>query len=157
MLPEEKEEVDRWVPAARGWLEKEGIKLELRAPDGTVVMDRVFDLAALISWSIIKERVDRKQEEEMKAAKTKDLTKVKMLLASKMLKEASSQFGNHGCNDFALDNTDENWQLVCDMEDWNGTPEEDRGTRPPKNKKIMTQDFFLMSYLSAFLAKETMK
>jgi hypothetical protein len=79
------------------------------------------------------------------------MDKKKLALAAELLEEASNEFSNHGCNDFQLENTDENWQLICDMEDWNRTSAEDRSPRPPLNRPIYTMDWYVMSYLAAFL------
>lgn len=82
------------------------------------------------------------------------MNKHKKLLAAKLLEEASDEFANHRCNDYSLPNTDENWKLICAMEDWNRTNEDDRDERPPKNEDIQTSDFFLMSYLAHCLENE---
>lgn len=72
-------------------------------------------------------------------------------LAAKLLEMASDEFANHGCNDYGLENTDENWKMVCAMHKWNGEDPEDLQDRPKKNELIWTCDFLVMSYLAACL------
>ena len=74
---------------------------------------------------------------------------------SDLLEIASDEFSNHGCNDYELDNTPENRELVKSMEIWNSLEEwAENGLNISKDRtKIYTQDFFLMSYF-AHLAKE---
>jgi hypothetical protein len=83
------------------------------------------------------------------------LNKHKKALVAVLLEAASDEFANHGCNDYEFENTDENWKLICDMEDWNGTKPADRRERPNPGKKIMTYDWYVMSYLAACLKKES--
>jgi len=75
--------------------------------------------------------------------------------AADLLSAYADELGNHGCNDYEIDNTDENWALVESAEAWNRgvTVEEwrksdDAYTRPSKNKKIVAMDWFLAGYLS---------
>ena len=82
------------------------------------------------------------------------MTKNERKLAAEMLELASAEFSNHGCNDLELENTDENWAMIEAMEDWNGSRPEDRNERPRGNKKIFTNDWFVMSYLANLLTKE---
>lgn len=82
-------------------------------------------------------------------------TKHKLALAAKLLEEASDEFGNHSCNDYQLENTDENWKLICEAEQWNNPRQKDMEPRPPLNKKIDTADFFIMSYLAHFLKEQS--
>jgi len=82
------------------------------------------------------------------------MTKTERKLAGEMLRLAADEFGNHGCNDMELENTDENWAMIIAMHDYNGSPPEDRDERPKGKKKIFTQDYFLMGYLSSLLTKE---
>lgn len=75
------------------------------------------------------------------------ITPTELSIASRLMGIAQEEFSNHGCNDFRLENTDENWRFVMDMHAWNGD-EESLGNRPPPGKDIWTQDFFVMSYLA---------
>lgn len=68
-------------------------------------------------------------------------------LAAELLSRASDEFSNHGCNDLKLDNTDENWALVSEMED-------EPGERPALGKKIVTYDWLAMNNLAKKLAAE---
>lgn len=77
---------------------------------------------------------------------TKPITLAQRELAARLLDIACQRFAEHGCNDFYLDNTDENWALIEDAEAWNG--DDYRSERPPPDQKIHASDFFLMGYLS---------
>lgn len=82
------------------------------------------------------------------------MTRNELSLAGKLLRMAADKFGNHGCNDFELENTDENWQLIVAMRIWNGDPE-NTGKRPALHKKIRTDDWYVMAYLAHRLSEET--
>lgn len=88
------------------------------------------------------------------------MTKLEKKLAAQLLEIASDEFGNHGCNDFPMPNTDENWALMVRMEEdnvglpWEQIPDEDKAKRPPLDRDIYFQDSWLMSYLSRMLEKE---
>jgi len=72
-----------------------------------------------------------------------------------LLKLASDQFSNNGCNDYRLENTDENWALHLAVEEW-ANDSEDGDLRRPSNHKepIFSNDWLLMSYFAAFLGDE---
>lgn len=76
------------------------------------------------------------------------ITPLEARYAAELLDLAADQFSNHGCNDYELENTDENWRLVQEMEARNGDSPEYRSRRPAQNKTIYTQDFCLMRYLA---------
>ena len=64
----------------------------------------------------------------------------------RLLKAAADEFSTHGCNDFKLDNTDQNWALWCDVV---ADPEEiNRRGRPSPDKKLYLEDCLLMHYLA---------
>lgn len=72
-----------------------------------------------------------------------------------LLELASGKFSNHGCNDFPIENTDENWALLERMEAYNlrCSVEEvrergDTEERPAADKEINLMDWFLMDYLA---------
>lgn len=63
---------------------------------------------------------------------------------------------NAGCNDFELDNTDENWELLKAVERYSfSDPKDWTKRRPNKDKKIGTPgDFIVLDYLKSLLEKE---
>jgi hypothetical protein len=71
-------------------------------------------------------------------------------LASELLKMAADEFSNHGCNDFELDDTPENRELIINMQTEGGwdDPKEVR----VHDGKIFTTDWGLMRYLAKKLA-----
>ncbi len=78
------------------------------------------------------------------------MTEQEQQLASSLLKQAADVFANHGCNDYKLDNTPENVDLLNRIEEWNvgyGKPEHVHVFDPTK-KDLYTSDWLLMSYLS---------
>lgn len=83
------------------------------------------------------------------------LSKLELTLISNCLEMASDEFSNHGCNDMQLANTDENWQLIEDMEEWNGTDPQDKLQRPSLDKPIYTYDWYVMRYLASRATEET--
>lgn len=85
-----------------------------------------------------------------------DLTDTERAQASSLLDLAADEFSNHGCNDYELPNTDEGRAMVVAMDDWNGTPDGDR-QKPQPGETIFTDDFFVMRYLAAKLAKGVLK
>lgn len=76
------------------------------------------------------------------------MTSNEQTILAKLLELASDKFSNHGCNDFPLPNTDENWDLfeavlqTSDPAGWKMYPR----TRPPSDKPIYFQDWMLMQY-----------
>lgn len=65
---------------------------------------------------------------------------------AKLLRLAGNEFGNHGCNDFTLENTDENWEM------WKAACLRSSGEfdepRPPLDRPIYADDFVLMYYFA---------
>lgn len=86
------------------------------------------------------------------------LTKAELKLISELLELAAGNFSNHGCNDYEIDNTEENKQLLIEMINWNGDECEIEEEIPKiescKRKTLYAADFCLMSYLAARAAKE---
>lgn len=76
-----------------------------------------------------------------------------LLVLADLLNMADDEFGNHGCNDYELDNTPENYNLVKDALEWNGDSEDREPTISPDGKTIYTQDYFLMGYF-AYLCRK---
>lgn len=84
------------------------------------------------------------------------LTANEMQHVGKMLDEYSDELGNHGCNDYELDNTQENWNMVERMYAWNEETTVERWRksadahkRPKSGQKIVIMDWFLVAYLAA--------
>jgi hypothetical protein len=72
-------------------------------------------------------------------------------LAAQMLELASEEFGNHGCNDFPMDDTLLNRSFISAMNQWAGLED----FAPAQNGKIYTQDWLVMSYCAHLLNNET--
>ena len=65
-----------------------------------------------------------------------------------LLEMAAERYGNHTCNDYEMNNTDENWALLrASYEPPAGDGYEE--DRPPPGEKLYAQDFVLMSYFAA--------
>lgn len=89
------------------------------------------------------------------AADGGSVTSAEMRAAARLLSIASEHYGNHGCNDFELDNTDENWGLVEAMEA-SLIDEEDARQRRPRAGRIVVSDWLLMRYLATRLHAEVL-
>ncbi len=74
------------------------------------------------------------------------MTKKELELVGQMLDVAADQFSNHGCNDFKMPNTDENWAFIEAMQA--GLPPEDCDKRPAQGDPIYTMDWAVMRYLA---------
>jgi len=74
-----------------------------------------------------------------------------------LLEKASDKFSNHGCNDYEMPNTDENWQLFEEMsaanvhktvEQWRVTDAIEEEDFRPSGKTIYFTDWWLMPYFA---------
>jgi len=75
-------------------------------------------------------------------------------LASKLLKLASSEFSNNGCNDFYLDDNKENRDIVWQMYE-EGFDEEAFDIEDHLHKgKLIVPDWLLMIFISKKLGEE---
>jgi hypothetical protein len=82
------------------------------------------------------------------------MNKNEIKIISQLLEEASRVFSNHGCNDFELENTDENWALIRECYIDNESLEDfECLVRPAPNKPITFYDWWLMAYLAQKLSK----
>ena len=81
------------------------------------------------------------------------MTKKELELVGQMLDMAADEFANHGCNDFQMANTDENWAFIEAMEA--ERPPEDRDERPDLSEPIYTQDWCVMRYLASTATEES--
>ena len=83
------------------------------------------------------------------------LTPAHMRLASHLLRMAADEFGNHGCNDFNLEEVmpdeQERRDLMKLYHEMNGDPEEFN----PKSSYKYTFDFGLMSLMADLLDSES--
>lgn len=71
---------------------------------------------------------------------------------AEVLEYASDMLSNRICNDFTMENTDENWDLVLAMEAYNGTSPEDHPERPEdRSQPIYVMDWFVLSYLKRLI------
>jgi len=80
-----------------------------------------------------------------------ELTSAEASLLLHFLGDLSDKYGNAGCNDIELDNTDENWQMVNNAYESNG--DDDAGERD-SGPRILTQDFILCDYLATAIEKQ---
>jgi hypothetical protein len=87
------------------------------------------------------------------------MNKTELLLASKLLDDAASEYNEHGCNDYNLDNTPENQEFMNNAYKWNAgeNGEVYEINFSPDNKEIYAMDYFLMSYCAYLLTQEANK
>ena len=80
-----------------------------------------------------------------------ELTSAEASLLLHFLKDLSDKYGNAGCNDIELDNTDENWQIVANAYEFDSvTDSEERD----KGGKIHAFDFMLCDYLATAIENQ---
>lgn len=84
------------------------------------------------------------------ALRKPQLSEVEAKLAAIMLRKASAEFSEHGCNDLDLVNDmglteKESFELRKAMHRWNADPLAD----PPSESQHSTADYAVMSYLAA--------
>lgn len=83
------------------------------------------------------------------------LSESALRLASEMLELASDEFSSHCCNDLVIDNTPENFEFIQDMHNWNERcVSKEKPSVTSEGDKIITMDWFVMSYLSHLLEEE---
>lgn len=82
-----------------------------------------------------------------------DLTPVERRIASHLLRRASEEFSNHGCNDLELRelglSEDEAFEIMTAIRDASSDPDE---PPPQRGARMYTQDWQVMSYLAQKLA-----
>jgi hypothetical protein len=72
-----------------------------------------------------------------------------MLLAAQLLEMASSEFANHGCNDFEIPMTEENVVLIQEAQQADcGIPPEHQTQFDPKKSVVTTHDWLMMNVLA---------
>ncbi len=74
---------------------------------------------------------------------TKVLSDNETAIVAELLELAADQFSHHGCNDFKIANTDENWKLWL-----KALNDDDPPQRPRPDQPIYAMDWLLMRYLS---------
>jgi hypothetical protein len=79
---------------------------------------------------------------------------VEARIAAEMLELAADEFGNHGCNDFELDNTPENLAFVKRLIAAGDYPE-DEPNLSGDGTKIYLMDWLIMGYCADVLKGET--
>lgn len=82
------------------------------------------------------------------------MNKHEFTVLSSFLEDLSDKFSRAGCNDYEMENTDENWELLKAAERWNYSDKEDWTKRRPKGKTIQTFDSLILDYLKHLLDKE---
>jgi hypothetical protein len=80
---------------------------------------------------------------------TEGMNYFEKMLAADLLEKAGEKFGNHGCNDYDMPNTDQAYQLLVDFHKWNGDPQDT--PERPTGPTIHTSDFIIMYALAARL------
>ncbi|MFA6235612.1 MAG: hypothetical protein WC824_15695 [Bacteroidota bacterium] len=73
-------------------------------------------------------------------------------LAASLLKRASDEFSNHGCNDMTLPDTPENQALAIKVQEWSGDP--DFKVFKTRSGELHFYDWMLMAYLADALEKD---
>lgn len=79
-----------------------------------------------------------------------DLHPTEARIAADMLKMASDEYGNHGCNDFELPNTPANLEFVRRLIAASDYPE-DEPRLSPDGTEIWLMDWSIMDYCAAVL------
>jgi len=80
------------------------------------------------------------------------MTSTELKEAAKLLRNAADEYSNHGCNDYWMDNTDENWELAEAL--YKNRDAGDRPERPARSEKICVHDWLLMHHLAAKLERD---
>jgi hypothetical protein len=85
-----------------------------------------------------------------------DLTPIERKIASLLLRRASEEFSNHGCNDLELRSElglteDEAFEILTAIH----AASDDEGADPPtRGARMYTMDWLVMSYLAEKLASD---
>ena len=83
------------------------------------------------------------------------LNKHQLLLVAEFLEELSIIQGNAGCNDYEMENTEENWALLQLAERWHSKdPETWTEKRPASREKIQTWDHIILGYLKHLVEEQ---
>jgi hypothetical protein len=85
------------------------------------------------------------------------LTENECRIISDLLEMASEEFGNHGCNDYTIPNTPENYEMISKIIQRNGaglSKEEMKPDVGDTGKRILTEDWMLMDYFAKLLSGE---
>jgi hypothetical protein len=72
-------------------------------------------------------------------------------IIAELLEMASDEFSNHSCNDYEIDNTAENMDLLKDAHNWNVNGDPSQSFEPVISKdgsKIYVMDYFLFGYFA---------
>lgn len=80
------------------------------------------------------------------------MTRGEAILLASFMERLSERFGNDGCNDFYLENTQENCELVIAAERENDA--ECDGNPLVHNGKLLTMNFLVLDYLQQRFMKE---
>jgi len=80
-----------------------------------------------------------------------ELTATEANLIVTFLEALGDKYSYAGCNDLKLDNTDDNWRMVCAIDKFN-IPEEE--TERPTGPTIYTCDFLACSYLATVIENQ---
>lgn len=84
------------------------------------------------------------------------LSKLELGFAAVLLDKAAAEFSNHGCEDFPVENTDENWAYAQrEMTYLQNEKEAAQMERPPPGRSIYLQNSSMMRYLAHRLEVES--
>ena len=85
---------------------------------------------------------------------SKPLTSLEMAHAATLLDMAGDEFGNHGCTDYPVPNTPENYAMLVAMDIANGDPEETPEYDPDADE-LWLSDWCVMVYLADRMREAT--
>ena len=75
------------------------------------------------------------------------LSKAELLLAAKLLEDASEQYSNHGCNDYPIKDTPEHRAILIAQQEYDGWTGEEIEVHA-ESGRITASDDRLMDYLA---------
>jgi hypothetical protein len=81
------------------------------------------------------------------------LSPVKLKLIIEMLQYASADMSNSGCNDYLLDNTDENWEFVQGYLEFYGEKDNPEHERPKGKRRLELIDWMVCNYIISEVEK----
>jgi hypothetical protein len=128
-------------------------------PEGKADMARVLPCNFLENCKHFFEKrqnVPYKSVADLYAGWDKDkpyLTPAKIKIIITLLKDASDMMNNSSCNDFDLENTDENWVVVQEYLAHYGEQNNPEHERAPLGKKLDLNDYMMCDYLVAELER----
>ncbi len=79
-----------------------------------------------------------------------EITKNELNMIVEYLEKYSDLLGNRGCNDHWLPDTDENWELIREIQRWNSSDPREWDTREEitSDRGMFVPDFVLPAYFA---------